>query len=300
MNKFQQRLKAWTPYLLLSPGLVLMVLIVGFPIFRSFNLSFFNYILWKPYDIRFIGLENYMNVLKDPAFKISLINTLFWVGLGVALQFVFGLVLALLLNQNFKGRGLTRSLSLIPWITPGILIGLIWQWMYDGNHGLINDLLVKMHIIREYVPWLAQANTALPALIVTIIWQGIPFFAIMLLASLQSIPEEMYEASEIDGASKIQAFKYITLPYLLPTIVITTILRIIWVANSVDIIYIMTGGGPGFSTLTLAVYTYIKAQKVLDFGYAATLSIYLTIIICVALLIYLKLLNRNGKEDMKQ
>jgi multiple sugar transport system permease protein len=295
--KNKQRFRAFIPYLLLSPGIIMMILIVGYPIIRSFSLSFFNYVLWKPYDIRFIGLDNYINIMKDPAFKLSIINTLFWVGLGVFFQFAIGLVLALLLNQNFRGRGIVRSLILIPWIAPGILIGLIWQWMYDGNHGLINDLLVKMHIINEYVPWLAQAKTVLPALIVTIIWQGIPFFAIMLLASLQSIPEEVYEASEIDGASKRQTFRFITWPYLLPTITITTVLRIIWVANSVDIIYIMTGGGPGFSSLTLAVYTYIKAQKVLDFGYAAALSICLAVIVCAALLLYMKLINHDRKEE---
>ncbi len=296
--KNRHQYKAFIPYVLLSPGIILMLLIVGYPIARSFGLSFFNYVLWKPYDIRFIGLENYENVLKDPAFAVSIINTLVWVGLGVFFQFVIGLMLALLLNQNFRGRGITRSLILIPWIVPGIIIGLIWQWMYDGNHGLINDLLVRMHILNEYIPWLAQAKTALPALIVTIIWQGIPFFAIMLLASLQSIPDEIYEASEIDGASKPQIFRFVTLPFLLPTIVITTILRIIWVANSVDIIYIMTGGGPGFNSLTLAVYTYIKAQKVLDFGYAATLSICLTVIVCTLLLVYIRLINRGRKEGI--
>ena len=281
------------PYYLVAPAVIFMLVIVAYPILNSFYMSLMDYKLFKISDIHFVGLDNYIAVLQDPVFRQSLWNTLWWVGLGVFFQFFFGLILALLLNEKFRGRGIVRSLILVPWVTPGILIGLMWTWMYDGNYGVINDVLVKLHVLDQYVPWLAQSDTALLSVIVTIVWQGIPFFAIMLLAGLQTIPRELYEAAEVDGASPWKSFWMITLPMLTPTIFVTTLLRIIWVANSVDVIFAMTGGGPGYSTLTLSVYTFVKARTALDFGYASTMSIYLTLILSVVLLIYLYELQKR-------
>lgn len=283
-----------TPYLLVAPAFILMLLIVGYPIINSIYMSFLEYTVYKPHDIKFAGLANYLKVLQDPIFSEALINTILWVVFGVFFQFLFGLILALLLNKEFKGRGFIRSIILIPWVTPGVLIGLMWTWMYDGNYGVINDILLKLHIIDNYIPWLASSDTALSSVIVTIIWQGIPFFAIMLLAGLQAIPGELYEAAYVDGANSWHSFWHITMPMLKPTILVSSLLRIIWVANSVDVIYTMTGGGPGYSTHTLSVYTYIKAQKALDFGYSSTLAIYLTLILSTVAFLYLK--NLNLKE----
>ena len=274
-----------------------MLFVIAYPIGRSILMSFYNYVLYKPNEVAFVGLKNYAAVLTDPVFLQSLLNTFIWVGFGVFFQFFFGLILALLLNQNFKFRGLVRSVILIPWVTPGVLIALMWLWMYDGNYGIINYFLVKLHIIKEYIPWIAQTKTALFSVIVTIIWQGIPFFAIMILASLQTIPEELYEAVKVDGANAIQSFWNVTIPVILPTIVVTTLLRIIWVINSVDILYAMTGGGPGYSSLTLSVYTFLKARAALDFGYASTLSIFLTLIISAVLFVYLnRIIRREAKS----
>ncbi|MDI3481773.1 MAG: multiple sugar transport system permease protein [Tepidanaerobacteraceae bacterium] len=282
------------PYLLIAPALLLMLLIIAYPIANSIRMSFLKYILFKPKDVEFIGFANYINALKDPVFRQALVNTVLWIAGGVFFQFFFGLILALLLNRRFKGRGFIRSIILIPWVTPGVLIGLMWKWMYDGNYGVINDILVRLHIIQNFIPWLAKSQTSLLAVIITIIWQGVPFFAIMLLAGLQAIPEELYEAGKVDGATGWQAFWHITLPMLKPTILVSTLLRIIWVANSVDVIYIMTGGGPGYSSLTLSVYTYMKAQKAMDFGYASTLAIYLTLMLSAIAFFYIR--NLNLKE----
>ena len=278
----------YTPYLFIAPAAILMLVVVLYPIISSLHMSFFDYKLFSPFNNKFIWIENYIAVLKDEVFWVSLLNTLKWVVLGVFFQFFFGLILALLLNQRFFCRGLIRTIILIPWVTPGVLIALMWTWMYDGNYGVINDLLMKLNIIDQAVPWLAQSSTALYSIILTIIWQGIPFFAIMILAGLQSIPEELYEAADVDGASSFQKFWKITLPMLKSTILVTTLLRIIWVANSVDIIYTMTGGGPGYSSMTLSVYTFAKARSSLDFGYASTLSIYLTLILLVIIFFYQK------------
>jgi len=243
-------------------------------------------------NIGFVGIDTYIAVFKDQLFWQSLWKTVQWVVLGVGFQFIFGFGLALLLNKKFVGRGIARSVSLIPWVTPGVLIGLMWRWIYDGNYGVLNDILLKIGIIHEKIPFLAQQATAFPAVIVTIIWQGIPFFALMLLAGLQGIPGELYDAANVDGANGFQKLFKITIPLLKNTIFVTTLLRIIWVANSVDVIFNMTGGGPAYSTQTLSVYVFNKGNS-LNLGYAATMSIMLTFVLLLVAILYLKNIFKN-------
>ena len=180
--------KSIYPYLLVAPALIIILCVVFIPVVNAIGMSFQSYDLRRPNDIAFVGLANYIAAFKDELFWKALWKTILWVVFGVGFQFVFGFILALLLNKKFRGRGVVRAVSLIPWVTPGILIGLMWRWMYDGNYGVLNDILQKLHIINKSIPFLAQANTAFPAVVVTIIWQGIPFFALMILAGLQGIP----------------------------------------------------------------------------------------------------------------
>jgi multiple sugar transport system permease protein len=267
------------PYALVTPALAVTILIIFFPIIQTATMSLFNYVIWKPKDNRFIGFGNYLQALKDEVFWISLRNTLIWIVGVIALQLLLGFATALLLNREFKWRGLARSLILIPWVTPSVITALMWRWMYDGNNGVINDLLVRIGLLKSYFPWLANSSTALPAIMVALMWQGFPFFAIMILAGLQAIPKSLYEAAEVDGATIWQKFAHITLPMLVPILFTSILLRIIWVANSMDVIYIMTGGGPGYATYTLPVYSFIRAYKALDFGYASTIAIFLTFLL---------------------
>ena len=276
------------PYLLLSPALIITLLVIFYPILRTFTYSFMQYILWKPTEIRFIGLGNYQKALEDPVFWISFKNTLIWIVGVISLQLLLGFGTALLLNQRFFWRGIARSLVLIPWVTPSVITALMWRWMYDGNRGLINDLLVQAGILSSYFPWLASDKTALYAIILALMWQGFPFFAIMILAGLQAIPDTLYEAAEVDGASTWQKFTRITLPMLVPVLFTSLMLRIIWVANSLDIIYIMTGGGPGYATHTLPVYSYIRAYKGMDFGYASTIAVLLTLLVTLFVAMYVR------------
>lgn len=250
-------------------------------------MSFQHYDLRRPDKFGFIGLTNYIEIVKDPLFLQALKNTFIWVIFGVGLQFLFGFILALLLNQKFRGRGVVRAVSLIPWATPGVLIGLMWRWIYDGNYGVLNDLMTKLQLIERYIPFLSLIETAFPSVIVTIIWQGIPFFAIMILAGLQVIPQDMYEAADIDGANKLQKLFRITIPSLKNVILITLLLRIIWVSNSVDIIYSMTGGGPSYSTQTLSVYIFNKAM-VLDLGYSSGMALILMLLLAFVAVPYLR------------
>ncbi len=275
------------PYLLIAPALIIVLAVVFVPAVNAILMSFQSYDLRRPNNIGFVGLDNYVAVFQDPIFWRSLWKTILWVVFGVGFQFVFGFALALLLNKNFKGRGVARAVSLIPWVTPGVLIGLMWRWIYDGNYGVLNDLLQKVGIISDNIPFLAQQTTAFPSVIVTIVWQGIPFFALMLLAGLQGIPGELYEAADIDGATYFQKLFQVTIPSLKNTIFVTTLLRIIWVANSVDVIFNMTEGGPAYSSQTLSVYIFNKGNS-LNLGYASTMSVLLTILLSLVAVPYLK------------
>jgi len=280
------------PYLLVAPALIVVLTVVFIPVINAILMSFQNYDLRRPGRIGFNDFKNYVDVIRDPLFWSALWKTIVWVVAGVGLQFVFGFILALLLNKKFPGRGVVRSLSLIPWVTPGVLIGLMWRWIFDGNYGVLNDLLLRLGLIQESLPFLAREASAFPAVILTIVWQGIPFFALMLLAGLQGIPEELYNAADVDGANGIQKFFLVTVPSLKSVIYVTTLLRIIWVANSVDVIFNLTEGGPAYATQTLRVYIFNKGNS-LNLGYAATLSIMLTLVLATVAVRYLKTMFRN-------
>jgi multiple sugar transport system permease protein len=278
---------------LLSPALVLLLGIVAYPIARAVWLSFHRLEILRPDLSQYVGLDNYRALLQDSVMRIALQNSAVWVMGVVLFQLLGGLVGALILNQRFPGRAVVRGLALIPWATPSVLVALMWTWMLDGNYGLINDLLVKVGILSRFQPWLAQPWSALPAVILADVWQGIPFFAVMLLAALQGIPEDLFEAARIDGASPWRVFRHVTLPLLLPTILITTMLRMIWTANYMDLIMIMTGGGPGYSSLTVPLHAYYTAYKRLDFGYGSTIAIVQVAILAGAIVFYLRQLRRN-------
>ncbi len=295
MPQLRRRLDPF-PYLLVSPAMLMTMMIVFFPMFRTIVYSFSHYILYKPQEHGFIGLANYAQLFTDPLFYASLAKTVIWIVSIISLQFLVGFAAALLFNQVFIGRGIARSLMLIPWITPSVITALMWRWMYDGNYGLINQILSRLGLVDQFIPFLAQGSTALGSIIVALIWQGFPFFAVMLLAGLQAIPSELYEAAEIDGAGKVAAFWTITVPMLKPVILTTILLRTIWVANSLDIILIMTGGGPGYSTYTLPVYSYVKAYKGgMDFGYASTLAVILTVFLMIFVAGYIRSILKEDK-----
>jgi multiple sugar transport system permease protein len=278
---------------LLSPALVLLLGIVAYPIARAVWLSFHRLEILRPDLSQFVGFAHYRDLFADPVLRIALANSGAWVAGVVCFQFVGGLIGALILNQRFPGRAAVRGLALIPWATPSVLVALMWTWMLDGNYGLINDLLVKAHVLSRFQPWLAQPWTALPAVMLADVWQGVPFFAVMLLAALQAIPEDLFEAARIDGASAWRVLRHVTLPLLLPTILLTVMLRVIWTANYMDLIMVMTGGGPGYSSLTVPLHAYYTAYKRLDFGSGATIAIVQVLVLAGVIALYLRQLRRN-------
>lgn len=194
---------------------------------------------------------------------------------------MLGLTLALALKKNFRGRGLYQSIVFLPWAFSAFVIGLMFRWSFNGEYGVVNDLLLKLHAITERIAWLGTPGISLLVVILGMIWMGVPFFAIMNLAALQSIPAEIYEACEIDGCGVIKKFFRITLPYIKPTIITTLLLRTIWIFNSFDLIVVITNGGPASTSQTLPSYMYTRAFSSYDFGLASALGILLLVALAV-------------------
>jgi multiple sugar transport system permease protein len=284
---FDWRSERLLPYVLLAPAFVVTLVIVFMPMVQAVWTSFYDLILFKPNASKFVGFRNYVKLFNDPVFWAALWNTLLWIGLTVPLQMGLGLLTALLLNREFPWRGLARALIIIPWALPSVVIALMWRWIYDPNTGVLNDILIYLSVVQAAVPWLADPKVAIYAIIATLTWQGFPFFAVMILAGLQGIPKSQYEAASIDGASSWRQFLHITLPGIAPVLATAGLLRVIWVANSMDVIFVMTGGGPGYATYTLPLYAFIKARQNLDFGYGTSIAVTFTILLGAFVVLYL-------------
>lgn len=289
----RQTRQSWVPYGFLVPALAITGLVIIYPVLQTGFLSVQNYVLYAPDDSRFVGLAHFKALFKDEVFWISLGHSVWWVGGIVTLQLLLGLGAALLLNQSFWWRGLARALVIVPWALPSVIIGLIWTWMYDYNVGVLNDLLLRVGLIDQPVAWLSNPKTSLPAIMLTLVWQGFPFFAVMILAGLQTVPQELYEAARMDGASPVRQFWHVTLPSIAGIIATAVLLRMIWVANSLDIILVMTGGGPGYATHTLPLYAFLRAYSEMEFGYASALAVIMTILLLGIVFAYVR---RQAKE----
>ncbi len=283
---FRRRLDP-LPYALLAPALVVVTVVVFVPMIEAVVTSLWDLILWKPTAARFVGLGNYVKLFHDPVFWTALGHTAVWIGLTVPLQMGLGLVTALLLDREFPWRGLARALVIVPWALPSVVIALMWRWIYDPNTGVLNDILLHLSIVKTAVPWLADPDIALYAVIATLTWQGFPFFAVMILAGLQGIPKSLYEAAEIDGAGAWERFRHITWPGIMPVLATAGLLRVIWVANSMDVIFVMTGGGPGYATHTLPLYAFVRARQNLDFGYGTAIAVTFTLLLGAVVAVYI-------------
>jgi multiple sugar transport system permease protein len=288
------------PYVLIAPTVILTVCIMFLPILRVFYLSFQNYNYRKSYLDGFIGFANYVKMFTtDATFKTACWVTLKWVFWEVSLQLIFGMILALLLNREFRFRGFVRAIAFVPWAVSGVLTTMLWLLMYNEHIGIINYVFEAAGLIKNAVGWTANTSTVLGAVIVAELWRGIPFFAITLLASLQSISPDLYEAASIDGCGRVKSFLHITLPHLKDTIVLTTLMRCIWEFNSVDLIYNMTNGGPMNLTTTLSVYMMKTAVVNSDYGYASTIGVFCFSLLLIFSAVYLKI-TKYGKVGMNK
>jgi multiple sugar transport system permease protein len=285
------------PYLYSAPALILIVAVMLVPLVLGISYAFRDIQLLNPFSGGFIGLDHFRALGQDQAFLRALRNTLWWTGASVFLQFVFGLVLALLLDKPFAGRGLAQALVFLPWAVPSFLAGLNWAWLFNPVIGPLPHWMYAFGILDAPNNILSDPQLAMWGPIVANVWWGIPFFAITLLAALQAIPRDLYEAASIDGAGPVQRFVSITLPFLAPTIAITILLRTVWISNFADLIVVMTNGGPADRTQIVASYIFTQAFKRLDFGYASAIALVLLALLLVySLLIVLlrqTLLNKD-------
>ncbi|WP_112603610.1 carbohydrate ABC transporter permease (plasmid) [Rhizobium sp. WW22] len=271
--------EASEPYLYSAPALTLIIAVMLVPLAIGISYAFRDIQLLNPFSGGFIGLEHFRDLSKDKAFYWALKNTLWWTGASVMLQFIFGLILALLLDKPFFGRSIVQALVFLPWAVPSFLAGLNWSWLFNPVIGPIPHWLYAMGLMNEPNNILSDPNYAMWGPIIANVWWGIPFFAITLLAALQAIPRDLYEAASIDGAGWLERFRSITLPFLAPTIAITVLLRTVWVSNFADLIVVMTGGGPADRTQIVASYIFTQAFKRLDFGYASAIALVLLVLL---------------------
>jgi multiple sugar transport system permease protein len=288
---------ATEPYLYSAPALILIVAVMLVPLVLGISYAFRDVQLLNPFSGGFIGLDHFRELAHDQSFYRALKNTLWWTGASVFFQFLFGLILALLLDKPFVGRGIVQALVFLPWAVPTFLAGLNWAWMFNPVIGPIPHWLYALGLLDAPNNILSDPHLAMWGPIIANVWWGIPFFAITLLAALQAIPRDLYEAAAIDGASPTQRFLSITLPFLAPTIAITVLLRTVWIANFADLIVVMTNGGPADRTQIVASYIFTQAFKRLDFGYASAIAlVLLALLLAYSMLIVLlrqTLLNKD-------
>jgi multiple sugar transport system permease protein len=275
-------------YLLLLPSLLPVVILSIFPLLRGMYLGFTDARAGRNVDTHFTGLDNYRELLTDDLFWGSFRIGLEWAFGVTALQFLLALGLALLLNQPLRFRGLARVLALVPWAMPPVVVGILWRLVYHPDAGLLNEVLYRLGADGLRQNWLANFNTALPAVILVGVWAGMPQTTVVLLAGLQGVPRELHEAAAVDGASVWQRFRSITLPGIAPVIVAITSLDFIWNFNSFGLVYVLTAGGPGGKTMLPMLFAYEEAFRYGNYGYAAALGNAMVIIIVGLLAIYLR------------
>ncbi|MBD2727117.1 sugar ABC transporter permease [Nostoc sp. FACHB-892] len=282
-----------TAWILLTPALLLLLFVFAYPILRAFWLSVFTRNLGTELQPVFSGLENYVRMAGDGRFWQSFSATAVFTTASVLSELLLGLLIALVLNQVFIGRGIVRTTAILPWALPTALIGLAWAWIFNDQFGVVNDILRRLGLITTGINWLGDPTLAMGAAIFADVWKTTPFISILLLAGLQSISADLYEAYSVDGANPWQSFRNITLPLLLPQILIAVLFRFAQAFGIFDLIAVMTGGGPGGATEVVSLYIYSTVMRYLDFGYGAALVVVTFLILIAAVAIASFLLNKS-------
>jgi multiple sugar transport system permease protein len=284
----------WSAYLFIAPGLLLFSVFTFGAMIFSLYLTFHHWSIIEP-DKPFVGLDNYDRLIHDESFRRAAINTVYFTGASVPCTMAIGLGIALLLNQPLRGRSIFRTIYFLPVVTPFVVVSIIWKWLYQPDYGLFNFYLLKTHLIDQPLLWLSSENLAMPSVILMSVWGGIGYSMVIYLAGLQSIPEELYEAAEVDGAGAWARLRYITIPMLRPTTLFLLVIGIIGSFQVFTQIFIMTSGGPVEHTTTMVYFIYQTAFQFFDMGYASTLAYALFLMLLVFTVINLRL---SRKADM--
>ncbi|MBO7745638.1 sugar ABC transporter permease [Paenibacillus sp. MWE-103] len=281
----------------LLPALLLVLAFTYYPFLKGIVMAFQEYKLFDLRNVHFVGLSNFKAAFHDPKFLHALTNSGYWVFFSLIFQFLFGLALALLLKKPFRGRGIFQGFAFYSWALSGFLIGMIWKWLFNSQIGVINDLLLRIGLIHERIGFLSNPKWAMTSVIIANVWYGIAFFAIMLLAALQSVPSELYEAADMDGATGVRKLWNVTLPYILPTIIATTLLRAIWIFNDPTIIYGLTNGGPAGSTHILSSLMLDRIIYAGDYGAASAIGVIMIGILLLYTIFFLSVTKAEKVGD---
>jgi len=279
-----------TGLLFVLPTVLVMLLVIAYPLLDALRLSVSDVQLNQS-STPFVGLANFAAVVSDRVFANALRNTIVWTVLSVALVLLIGLAAALLVNEHLPGRGLIRSLILVPWIVPAVVVAVVWKWLYNPDFGVIQDTLNRIGLSSIHVNWLADPRVALYAVIAVNVWKSFPFAMLMVLAGLQSAPVPLYEAARVDGAGAWQRLLYVTLPHLRPTLIVLALLLTIWNLNTFTYIYVLTGGGPVRLTEVLGVYIYNTAFQGFHFGVAAAAAVIVFLLSGLLTVVYIRALG---------
>ncbi len=283
---------AFTAWLLILPSLAVILGITLWPVISTFILSFYNAPTGIHQARTFIGFGNYLEMLRDPTFWQTIWRTVYFTGVSVGLELALGLGIAQLIHSKPWGWQFLRLSLIIPWAVPTIVNGAMWRWIYNGDFGALNGLLMALGLIKHYVPWLSQARMAMNLVIVADVWHTMPFVALVLQAALATLPADLEEAAAVDGANAWQRFWRIRVPLLRPAILVALIARTVDAFRVFDIVYIITAGGPAYQTLTITYLTYLNTFSFGKQGVGAALSFLISIVTISLALVYLRILYR--------
>ena len=277
-------------YLSILPVVLIVALFTVYPIIYALWTSFRQIVLYEPYYTPFIGLRNYREVISSDYFREAWQTSLIYTGIALPSVSAMGLGIALLLNTKLKATGVLRVLILLPWAVPAVVSGILWAWIFNSTYGSFNGLLYSLGLIDRYIPLLSRPNTALLCVVFAHIWKEVPLAAILYLSGLQTIPNELYDAAKVDGAGGFTCFRHITVPLLKAIVLIVMIYETIIGIITFDLLYVMTGGGPGGATSLISYFIYEELFRAFNFGHGAALSFILVVAMLVLIIAYLKLL----------
>jgi multiple sugar transport system permease protein len=270
---YDQR-NAW---LLLSPLLAVLAVVAVFPVAYSFWISLYDLKLTRPHRVPFVGLDNYLTVFQDELFWESVGRTAYFSIVSVGAIMILALGIAVLLNENFRGRRVLSTVLLIPWAVPSVANGLMWKWIYDSGYGALNGLLLQLDFIDKYMIWLGDGEKTIPLIANAFVWKEVPLAVILLLVTMKAIPEDLYRAAKVDGANSLQRFWHITLPALKPGFMLVLVYESMMAVRHFDLFFLLTEGGPAGASHVLAWQVYVETFRKLSFGTGAALAYILAI-----------------------
>jgi multiple sugar transport system permease protein len=279
------------PFGFVLPALLVIGLFTIYPVLYALRISVYQYVLTKPNSHPFIGLKNFEDVITSYYFRTALINTAVYTIASVAGVILFGLLVALLLNTKMRSVNALKIIILLPWAIPAVVAGLMWKWILNSDFGIFNAVLYSLGIVDSYIPFLADPNLAKLSLVLAHIWKEGPLAAIFILAGLQLIPNEYYEAAKIDGGNNLSVLRFITLPLLRPILLVVLVYETMTAILTFDIVYVLTGGGPGDATSLISWFAYAEIYKSLNLGAGIALSIIIALITLVLIILYMRALR---------